>query len=78
MSGRSTCGRKAAALPDFAYSDAMKAKAADGLVWDDANFTAYMTDPKGFIPKNKMAFAGLKKPEDVANLLAYLKTFPAK
>lgn len=71
-------GRKAATVPDFAYSDAMKAKGAEGLVWDDATFAAYMADPKGFIPNNKMAFAGLKKPEDIANLLAYLKTFPAK
>lgn len=71
-------GRKAAALTDFAYSDPMKAKGAEGLVWDEANIAAYMTDPKGFIPGNKMAFAGLKKPEDIANLIAYLKNFPAK
>jgi cytochrome c len=71
-------GRKAASLADFAYSDPMKKKGAEGLVWDDANITAYMTDPKGFIPGNKMAFAGLKKPEDIANLIAYLKTFPAQ
>lgn len=71
-------GRKAGSLPDYAYSDPMKAKGAEGLVWDDANIAAYMTDPKGFIPDNKMAFAGLKKPEDIANLIAYLKTFPAQ
>lgn len=71
-------GRKAASLPDFSYSDAMKAKGAGGLVWDEASLTSYLTDPKGFIPGNKMAFAGLKKPEDVANLVAYLKTATAK
>lgn len=71
-------GRKAGSLPDFAYSDAMKAAGEKGVVWDDANITAYMTDVKGFVPDNKMAFAGLKKPEDIANLIAYLKTFPAK
>ena len=71
-------GRKAAAVPDFAYSDAMKAKGAEGLVWDEANLTAYLTDPRGFIPGNKMAFAGLKKADDVANLIAFLKTAPAK
>ncbi|MIL09482.1 cytochrome c family protein [Salmonella enterica subsp. enterica] len=71
-------GRKAGSLPDFAYSDAMKKAGEDGLVWDDAKIAEYMTNPKGSIPGNKMAFAGLKKPEDVANLIAYLKTFPAK
>lgn len=71
-------GRKAASVANYAYSDPTKAKGAEGLVWDEANITAYMTDPKGFIPGNKMAFAGLKKPEDIANLIAYLKTFPAQ
>lgn len=71
-------GRKAGSLPDFSYSTAMKAKGDEGLVWDEANISAYLIDPKGFIPKNKMVFAGLKKPEDIANLIAYLKTFPAQ
>ena len=69
-------GRKAAAVEGFKYSDAMKAKGAEGLVWDDANFTAYMKDPKGFIPGNKMAFAGLKEDKDIADLIAYLKADP--
>ena len=32
-----------------------------------------MKDPKGFIKGNKMAFAGLKKDDEVADLIAYLK-----
>lgn len=71
-------GRPAGALPDYAYSDAMKAAGTGGLVWDETKIAEYMTDPKGMIPGNKMAFAGLKKPEDIANLIAYLKAFPAK
>lgn len=70
-------GRTAGSLPDYAYSEPMKAAGAGGLVWDDENIAKYMTDVKGMIPGNKMAFAGLKKPEDIANLIAYLKTFPA-
>lgn len=69
-------GRKAGSVPDFKYSEAMAAKGAEGLVWDDANIASYLADPKGFIPKNKMAFAGLKKPEDVANVIAFLKAHP--
>lgn len=71
-------GRTAGTLPDFSYSNAMKAAGAGGLVWDEAKIGEYMTDPKGMIPGNKMAFAGLKKPEEIANLIAYLKTFPAQ
>ena len=33
----------------------------------------YLTKPKKYIPKNKMAFAGLKKESQRADLLAYLK-----
>ena len=38
--------------------------------------SAYLENPKGTIPGNKMAFIGLKKPEDRDNVLAYLKTNP--
>ena len=44
-----------------------------GLTWDDAAFTAFMKDPKGTIPKNKMSFGGLKKDADIENLIAYLR-----
>jgi cytochrome c len=69
-------GRKAAAVPDFKYSEAMIAKGAEGVVWDEATLTAYLPDPKAFVPKTKMVFAGLKKPEDIENLIAFLKTKP--
>jgi cytochrome c len=69
-------GRAAASVEGFAYSEATKAKGAEGLIWDEANIAAYMKDPKGFIPKNKMAFAGLKEDADIANLIAYLKADP--
>lgn len=63
-------GRPAASVADFNYSDAMK---ASGLTWDEANLDAYLADPKGKVPGNKMVFPGMKKPEDRANLIAYLK-----
>ena len=52
------------------YSDAMKEAA---IVWDEETIRAYITDPKGYIPKNKMAFNGVRKEKDRDNLLAYLK-----
>ena len=52
------------------YSAAMKEA---GIVWSEETIRAYITDPKGYIPKNKMAFNGVKKEKDRDNLLAYLK-----
>lgn len=62
-------GRKAGSVEGFAYSPAMK---ASGITWTSEALDKYLADPKGAIPGNKMAFAGLKKPEDRANVIAYL------
>jgi cytochrome c len=67
-------GRKAATVEGYKYSGAMLAKAAEGVIWDEATLAAYLPDPKSFVPGTKMTFAGLKTPEDVANLIAFLKT----
>jgi cytochrome c len=69
-------GRKTASVEGFNYSNAMKAKGAEGAVWDEATLAAYLPDPKAWVPGTKMAFAGLKKPEEVANIIAYLKAHP--
>jgi len=66
-------GRKAGSVEGFKYSESMVAKGQEGLVWDETTIDAYLADPKGYIPKNKMAFAGLKKPEERAAVIAYLK-----
>ena len=69
-------GRPVASVEGFKYSDDMIAKGKEGAVWDEATLTTYLPDPKAYVPKTKMAFAGLKKPEDIADLIAYLKTKP--
>ena len=63
-------GRKAGAVEGFKYSDPMKNA---GVTWDEATLGQYLKDPKGFIPGNKMAFVGLKKDDEVADVIAYLK-----
>lgn len=70
-------GRKVASVEGFKYSEAMKTFGADGKVWDETHLSAYLADPKATVPKNKMAFPGLKKPEDIQNVIAYLKTAAA-
>ena len=67
-------GRKAGSVPGFRYSPAMKKKGEEGLVWTEENLDKYLENPRKFIPGNRMAFFGLKKPEDRANVIAYLKT----
>jgi cytochrome c len=69
-------GRKAASVADYKYSEAMLAKGTEGVVWDEATLAIYLPDPKTFVPKTKMSFAGLKKPEEVADIIAYLKANP--
>ena len=49
--------------------------AEGGLTWDNDTLVAYLVKPKDVIPKGKMAFAGLKKEDDIANVIAYLATF---
>ncbi len=48
---------------------------AEERVWDIPSLDAYLLKPKDVIPKGKMAFAGLKKEEDRANVIAYLASF---
>ena len=62
-------GRTAGTVEGFKYSDAMT---NSGVVWSAETISEYMADPKGFIPKNKMVFVGLKKEADRENLIAYL------
>ncbi len=53
----------------FAFSDALKSK---GGAWDWQNLSDWLKSPKAFAPGTKMTFAGLSKPEDRANVIAYL------
>ncbi len=67
--------RKRASAPGFAYSDAMVKK---GGTWSYEDLFTYLKDPKAFIPGNKMAFAGLPKAEDRADLILYLRSLSEK
>ena len=65
-------GRTAGTVEGFKYSESMIQHGKDGLVWNNETLDKYLADPKGFIPKNKMAFPGLKNAEDRANVIAYI------
>jgi cytochrome c len=68
-------GRTAGTHPNFSYSPAMIKAGKDGMVWDEAHLTTYLHNPREVVKGTKMAFAGLKKDEDIANVIAYLKQF---
>lgn len=63
--------REIAAVDGFSYSDALT-----GLegAWDGEALNAFLTSPKDYAPGTKMSFAGLRKIEDRANLVAYLSS----
>lgn len=65
-------GAQHAHIGSFGYSDAMKATA--GKVWDWDSLSHWVQNPKKYIPGNKMSFAGIGKPEDRANLIAFLNS----
>ena len=67
-------GRPVASAEAYSYSEAMKAHGATGAVWDEAALLAYIENPKAIVAKTKMAFAGLKKEDERADLIAFLKT----
>ncbi len=64
--------RAKASVAGFGYSDVLVSMAADA--WTPANLDAFLLNPKGYAPGTKMSFAGLPKPADRANLIAWLAT----
>ena len=70
-------GRVPGTIEDYKYSKAMIAFGEDGKVWNEELLTAYLAAPKKVVEGTKMAFAGLNKEEDIANVIEYLKTFDA-
>ena len=66
---RDVFGRKAASLPDYDYSDALKSAK---IVWNEETLDKWLTDPQAVAPDAKMFFH-LDNPQDRADVIAYLK-----
>jgi cytochrome c len=69
-------GRQVATVPDFAYSEALK---AETFTWTPEQLDHWLANPRTFVPGNAMSFSGVRKPEDRAGLIAFLmvRTAPA-
>ncbi|KYQ92633.1 cytochrome c [Tieghemostelium lacteum] len=63
-------GRKSGTVEGYAYSPANQAA---GILWGEQTLFDYLENPKKYIPKTKMAFAGFKSAEDRNDTIAYLK-----
>lgn len=64
-------GAKKAHRSDFSYS---KALASKGGIWNAEELLKFIHGPRKYLPGTKMAFAGYKKPQDAADVVAYLET----
>ncbi|MFT2212212.1 c-type cytochrome [Rhizobium giardinii] len=71
-------GRPVATFAGYSYSGAMKAFGEGGKVWDETLLAEYLLSPKAMVTGTKMSFPGLKKPQDIENVIAYLKATATK
>jgi cytochrome c len=67
-----TVGRPIASHEGFAYSEALKAHASES--WNYDNLNTFLLSPKGYAPGTKMTYAGIKRDQARADLIAYLRT----
>ena len=64
-------GRKAGTVAGFKYSPAML---SSNLAWNGQSLNAYLANPKAVLPTGIMKFKGLAKPDERADVIAYLAT----
>lgn len=63
-------GRQAGTVEGYAYSEGV---AAADFVWDETTLDPWLADPMAMIPGTKMLLK-VPKPEDRADVIAYLKS----
>ena len=68
-------GREIAAVEGFKYSDVLAGMGADGLTWTPEELAAFLKKPREYAKGTKMSFAGLRKEDERADVIAYLATF---
>ena len=67
-------GRRPGGVGGFAYSPALTEFAAEHAVWNDEELSEFIKAPQRHIPGTKMTFVGIKKPDELINLIAYLRS----
>lgn len=64
-------GRKAGSMADFVYSESMK---QSEIIWTPEKLDAYITNPKQFVPGDKMSFSGIAEVQEREDIIAFLNT----
>ena len=67
-------GNDIASVECMKYSKALKKYAAEAGTWQDENLDKWLENPKALVKKTKMIFPGLKKADERANIIAYMKS----
>ncbi len=70
-------GNKKGNVAGFGYSPGLQAMAAKGGndgAWGYENLNAFLANPKGYVAGTRMAYAGMRRAEDRANLIVFLRT----
>ncbi len=62
-------GKKAGHVEDFNYSKAMHDA---NIIWSPETLDEYLTNPRAYVPGTRMSYAGLRRPADRTDLIAYL------
>ena len=65
-------GRKAGSIPGYNYTPANK---ESGITWNEATLEEYLKNPRAKVPGTKMTFPGLQDPNDINNVIAFLKQY---
>lgn len=68
-------GRVIGGLEDFRYSQVFDVAAKEGQIWDEESMAAFLLEPRTYFQGTKMAFSGLRTADEIAGVIAYLKTY---
>ena len=68
-------GRTVGSVEGFRYSGVFQDAAAAGDVWTPESLTAFLADPRGTMSGTKMSFRGVRDPDEIAALIAYIQSF---
>lgn len=71
---RGVVGRRAASVPGFPYSDALK---KSGLTWDEDTLRRWMASNEHIVPNTLMPHVGISDPAEQIYVVEYLKTLKA-
>jgi cytochrome c len=67
-------GRPMGSIAGFRYSANIRAEAEKNTVWTEETLRTYIANPKSVLPNGNMPYAGLRNPQQLDDLVAFLKT----